>query len=354
MPIFGSKITMQEEVNNYLTELLTKVEPYQLTPAEQKKVDRDKAGFVMDKLMRKKFRRRIGEATKKDLLKKVKMSLNEGKPLHFCMPFGGYKHYWNPSHPEPDWAELFNFRYMTEYVLPIIAVHEAGVILEYISCDVVLPLMNNYPEEALQKYFEGFKKIIEWYGQYIPSNLKINFFRTSDKYDKDKLLTEIKKMIPKRVKEFDQLPKDEQEQEIRRSVRNVMWNGRDDLTGLNEDARRDRIILSRIIELAYYELEAEQGYLGNYFAEGNHIDTWFSGGLSPDNIDESLTLAGSYGSVVDFWIGRGVVFSDSDKLRATIISQQQYQALKDKVETVKINPPLLTLKNYQSIDVIKS
>ncbi|MBI2797670.1 hypothetical protein HYX70_00015 [Candidatus Saccharibacteria bacterium] len=343
---------MQDSVNSYLRQLLTQIEEHAPTKDEQRKIATDKAGYIFDKLMRKKFRRRIGETTKKDIHEKIEVSLKEGKPLHFCMPFGGYKHYWNPSHPEPDWAELFNLRYMTDYVLPVLAVHEPGVVLEYISCDVVLRVMNNYPQAALDRYFEAFGKLIDWYSQYAPKNLKINFFRTANKYDRDRLIHQIEDATPERLKEFSRLSKDEQESEIHRSVRNIMWNGDKDLTELSEAEKRKRIILSRVIELAYYEFEPQ--YLGDYYTEGNHIDTWFSGGLSPDNIDESLTLAGSYGSVVDFWIGRGVLFNDGSKFRSTIISQQQYAALKNKIKTIEVKPQLVPLKNYHLIEVIEN
>jgi hypothetical protein len=338
----------------YLQSLLSRIEPYLPLPDEQIKLEQNKAEFIVAKMTRKKFRRRAWPETKQDLLKRVTARLKQNQPIHFVMPFGGYKHFWNPSHPEPDWAELFHLRYMTDYVLPILAAHQPGVILEYISEDLILPLMNNYPLEALEAYSAAFQQLILWYGERIPSNLDIRFFRVGDRFDKEEIVGKVKELLPARRKAFSQLPPEAQEQELHRSKRSVMWRGEYDLTLLTETQKRERIIESRLVELAYYDTEAAPEYLGDYYIDDNRIDTWFSGGMSPDNVGHSLSLAASHGSVVDFWIGRGVLQEHNGKFHPTIISQNQYRAVKEELRIEHLPVNLVPLKNFDSIEVAPS
>jgi len=346
---------MKEETKACLATLFETVGDYHLTPGEEKKVVHDKAGFIMDKLMRKKFRRRIGDDTKKTVTEKVQKCVQDEKPIHLVIPFGGYKHFWSPSHPEPDWAELFHFVWMTEYVSPILAVHKPGVVLEYVSEDLILPLMNNYPEAALEAYSTIFRKLIEWYSKYVPGNLKIDFWRVSDRYDKQAIVNEVETLLPERKVAFNKLPAETQEQEIHRSIRSILWDGKDNLTNLTSEQKHERIIESRLIELAYYDVEASSEFLGDYYWSDNRICVCFSFGLSPDN-DEfgDLTLATSPGSIVDFWIGRGVLIQQGDKLYNRIVSKQQYEDDTPNITTVDVDTGLKEIsKNYENVEILK-
>jgi hypothetical protein len=344
---------MQERITSYLKELLTEIEPYMLTPDEQKKAGRDMSGFIMDKLMRKKFRRRISEDTRKATAEKVIVRVKNNEPIYLVVPFGGYKHFWNPSHPEPDWAELFHFRWMTEYVEPVLAAYKPGVILEYVSEDLILPRMNNYPEEALEAYSKAFRELVAWYGKYIPDNLELRYWRVGEEHDKEAIISKVEALLPERKTAFTKLSPEKQEQEIHRSLRSVLWNGKKDLTKLTEAQKRERIIESRLIELAFYDTEGSPEFVGEYYWQDNRICVCFSFGLSHDN-DEfgDLTLQSAPGSSVDHWIGRGVLKRGTDKFYGTIISQQQYKSLKGKPTVFKVEPALIDLKNYQSIEII--
>lgn len=309
----------------------------------------------MDKLMRKKFRRRVGDDVRKTISEKVAACVRDGEPIHLVIPFGSYKHFWNSSHPEPDWAEVIHFLWMTEYVSPILAVHEAGVVLEYVSEDLILPLMNNYPESALDVYATKFRKLIEWYSKYIPDNLQIDFWRVGDRYDAQAIINKVEALLPERRAAFAKLSAKAQEQELHRSARSVLWRGRDNLTNLTDGQKHQRIIDSRLIELAYYDVEASPEFLGEYFWHGNHICVCFSFGLSPDN-DEfgDLTIATSLGSIVDFWIGRGVLKQQADKLFGSIISKDQYENGAPNITTTKVDTDLKTIsKNYTEIEILK-
>lgn len=344
---------MEKEINDYLRSLLTNIESYSLNPGEQKKVKRDKATFILEKIMRKKFRRKVSEDTRKSIEEKVRAEVKDNQPIHFTIPFGGYKHFWNPSHPNPDWAELFHFRSMTDYVLPILAAHKPGVIIEYISEDLILPRMNNYPDSAIEAYTASFRQLLEWYSQFTPKGLGFRFFRVSERCDKDAIISDVEKLIPERKAAFQKLSANEQEREIHRSLRSVYWNGDKDLTMLSDAEKRDRIVESRLIELAFYDVEGKPEHMSTYYWDDNHIAVCFSFGLSPDNdAYGDLTIATSYGSIVDYWIGRGVLQNHNGKLHPTIISQQQYGSSKSNLQLVSISPGLLPLENFKNIEVL--
>ncbi|TXH05007.1 MAG: hypothetical protein E6R05_02445, partial [Candidatus Moraniibacteriota bacterium] len=192
--------------NNYLKKLLTQIEGYVPTDEDKRAFSRDKIDYIFRKIDRKKYRRKqLGQESKTNLRNKIKSSVEANNPIHLVIPFGGYKHFWNQSHPEPDWAELFNFSYMTEYVKPIIALYAPGVIVEYVSEDLILPRMNNYPENSIETYIDKFKSILNWYQSFVPNNLKFNFFRVSDRCDKQAIINDVESMIPERKAQFSKL-----------------------------------------------------------------------------------------------------------------------------------------------------
>ncbi len=180
-----------KEIHKYFDKVVSSLGDYTASESEQKLIDRDLVGFMMQKLSRKRFRRKLTGDTKNKIRQKVLNSITQKKPIHFVIPFGGYKHYWNPSYPEPDWAEFFHFVWMAEYVAPILAVYKPGVILEYISEDLILNKMNNYPIEALENYSKRFKELVDWFNIKTPANFDIRYFRVSDRYSKDDIIKQV-------------------------------------------------------------------------------------------------------------------------------------------------------------------
>ncbi len=352
IPTFGSRMTNTVNANDYLKKLLTQIEGYVPTDEDKKAFSRDKVDYIFRKIDRKKFRRKqLGQESKDHIRAKIKISVDAGKPIHLVIPFGGYKHYWNPSRPEPDWAELFNFRYITEYILPILALYEPGVTMEYMSEDMILPRMNNYPDEVIEKYIAIFKELITWYQKQVPSNLKLTFFRVSDRCDKAEIIKKVEALLPERRKAYDELSPEKQEAELKRSNRSIYWNGKVDWTNLSESEKKNKIIESRLIELAYYDTESLPEFMGNYLGEEDHICICFSFGLSPDNAYDDLTLGSTFGSIADYWIGRGVLVSNEKELHPRIVSAKQYETLKEKVVVNEVNLDIPG-NNYKKIEVI--
>lgn len=338
------------KVPDYLKSLLN-FPQYVMSPEDReliKSVSLD--NWIAVKILRKRFRRsKVVENTKEDIKKKVELSIKEGKPIYLIVCFGGYKHFWNSSHPQVDWAEFFNLSFMSEFVAPILANYKPGVILDYESEDVILPLIDNYPEESLDNYAESFKKLLEIYSKNIPSNFKINFIRSQEQIDQNLLFKRTKEIAKEKRKLFDKLSVEEKELRLHRTQASIMWKGEEDLTKFTDKQREEEIIESKMLNEAYYDADYEQRE--NYFDGENHIALVFSWGKTYENAANWLTLGSTFSSVVDFWIGRGILEKHEEKYVPRIVSQNQYKEIKSKLEVVKTN--LIPLKNFESIEIYK-
>jgi hypothetical protein len=344
------------KAQEYLTNLLTTFSPYILTTEDKKAVERNKTDFILQRLFAKKFRKqKLHPNTIEEITTKVKAKIEENKPIYFTIPFGGYKHFWNPSHPETDWAEIFTLKFLTEWISPILEIYEPGVVLEFISEDMILTRMDNYPASAREKYAECFRKLLEVYKKSLPKNFEIKYFRVGDKYNKEAIISEVEKLLPERWEAYEKLSEDQKAGELKRSNRSIFWNGEKDLTNLSEEEKQKRVVESRLIELAFYDTDARPEFLGDYFTEDNRIGICFSMGLSPDNIFYWIALGSTYASQVDYWIGRGILESKDGRFVNRIVSKKQYEKIKDKLEAQEIKIEELSgLKNYTSIEVIES
>jgi hypothetical protein len=153
--------------------------------------------FVAAKLTRQKFRKRpLVPETLETIKRKVSISIKKQRPIHLIIPFGGYKHFWNASYPHPNWAEVFHFRHIINYLDPILAVYEPGAMVEYVSEDLILPRMNNYPRKSLETYAKDFRKLLITAQNISPNNLKFNYWRVSQKIDPKVILTQVENALP--------------------------------------------------------------------------------------------------------------------------------------------------------------
>ena len=268
--------------------------------------------------------------------------------MHFIAAFGGYKHFWNPSYPEVDFAELFNLRFMSEYLSPILEAHEPGVVLEYESEDVILTAMDNYPPRDLDRYSESFRELIKMYSKSLPKNLKISLVRAREQVPSDALWKKIDEYLPNTRKEWDSLSKEEIELRLSHSTSNIMWNGNEDLTKMNDEEKKKRVLESKIINEAYYA--ADWDFRKDFFTGENHIPVVFWFGKTRDNFAHWLTLGSTYSSMVDFWVGRGILELRNGKVVERIVSHSQYERIKGKLEIIDAFNEL-PLKNLKSIEI---
>ncbi|MEU7711048.1 hypothetical protein ACIA8B_02825 [Micromonospora chalcea] len=301
---------------------------------------------ILEALLRKGFRRRVGEKRREGIRASIRANVQDGTPINLVIPFGGYKHFWNPSAPNPDWAEVIHLKRMVEYILPVLQLHGPGVRLEYVSEDVVIPRMNNYSVASLDTYASGFERVIGWYSRFLPKGLSLNFWRIGDVVDREALIELILDDLPRRRALFNNLPDDQKTASLRRSHRSVVPGGSDGRATLSYEHLFERIVESRLIEQAFSDIAFSPQFVGNYYESKNRICICFSYGMSADNDERQfLTINGSRGSMVDFWVGRGVSIYDGRKARLTILSRRQHEALAPPphlLDTSEFGVPLTT------------
>ncbi len=349
---------LQTTANQYVNRILGSHEPRAIHIEGD-----DVAAFIVSKLMRRNFRRRVGPDTFESVKRNVAASVKEQRPVHFVIPFCASKHFWNSSYPEPDWAELFHLHFMTEHLLPIAAAHEPGIIVEYISQDLILSRLDNYPEEALEAYSTVFPLLLKTFQALVPANFEFRYSRLAELCDGQALVDEVERSWPARREWFASLSDDAKERHLTRSRRSVMWNGKQDLSSLPAEKQYDRIVESRLIELTFLNLERDPKYLGNYL-EDDRIRFVFSYGMSPDNNEwGELTLHTSRGSGVDFWTGRGVLRLTGEgenttpggpnwRIHGTILSRSQYDEAANALVSVSVDRPPIDRPNFQRVEIV--
>jgi hypothetical protein len=323
---------------------------YELTLNDKKQLKYwGKPLWIANKLFVKEFRKAaVHEDTKKDIMQKVTLSVVKDIPIYLIIAFGGYKHFWNPSYPEVDFAELFNLRFMSEYVAPILKVHEPGVILDYESEDVIITWMDNYPRRDIDAYAKSLRELMGIYSRSAPKNFKVSLVRSQEQVDEGKLKARVGELLPNTVKEWASLPDEEIEYRLHRSPNNIMWKGEADWSGLSEEEKTKKIRESKMVNETYYAADFE--VRESYFSGGNHIPLVLSWGLSKENIAHWLTLGSTRSSTVDFWSGHGVLEIKDGRAIERVVSHKQYDSIKDKLVTVdafKDSP----LKNLKSLEV---
>ncbi|MBI3577253.1 hypothetical protein HY086_04410 [Candidatus Gottesmanbacteria bacterium] len=335
-------------VNEFLHDLCFTFPKYSVTADDKKTIKKiGLAQWITNRLTSGKFRRgKVFENTRVDILNKVTLSLEKQLPIYLIICFGGFKHFWNPSHPTVDWADFFNIRFMAEYVSPILAVYAPGALLEYEAEDYILTIMNNYPAATLGDYAKSFEKLTTFIAKSFPNNFQVHYVRAVSQYNTSLLLNRLPSEVDKKLGAWkEKLLQDEKL--FRKVSREIMWKGEKDLTQLSEKERKNYIIRSKAINEIFLQIDYE--FREKYFVGENHIPLVLSWGTSESNVDHQLTLASTYTSTVDFWIGRGILEDRGQEFVPRIVSQDQYISIKSKLKVEKSN--LLPLKNFETIEI---
>jgi len=338
---------LELKVNNYINQDLLNFNNIQTNPLEGKNTK----DMILNRLFSRKWSRKAQyDDAKKYTEEKVDTILNNNLNFLFCFCFGGYKHFWTPTYPEPDWAEIFTMKYLMEYILPIAQTQDKKTILEFESEEVALTYMNNTPQEGMDKYNLAFKKIIDFINRETNYPIDLNLVLARNFYDRDELLKKMYDYLPEVQNRFNNLTEEEKEIRLTRAETNIMWNGKEDLTTIPEEERNKFIYNSRTLNEAFldidYELRGKE-----YFEKENLIPLLGSFGLGAGG-EAWLHLASNKSSMVDFWAGMGILEIREDKIIEKTISKKQYDQIKDKLIKVKLNNELCQISdNYSWIFV---
>lgn len=306
------------------------------------------AEYILNKLLRKKYRKKsIGEESKKDIYERIQNSIFQNAPIHLIIPFGWYKHFWNKRN-QPDWAEFFHIINMVSYLHSILETYTPWVIIEYVSEDLILPAMNWYKVEDLNHYTDRFRSLMGFMDSYLPTNLQVKYTRLSDVCNASEVIEKVYEHMNTKIARRNSLDKAEKIVNLHRSVRSVIWfDG--DVWSLNLDDTSDPVIKSRLLELSFYDIEADEICIGDYYMSDNKIMLLFSFGVTPDNIFDGLTIWSLYNSIVDFRIWKWIVEYNGTDFIPRILSRKQYEGL-DKLK-INIFESWISLEGFENIEV---
>lgn len=334
---------LETKVNNYINYELLNFNNINTNELE----GNDTKSKILNRLFSRKWSRKAQfDAAKEYTEEKVDNILDKNLQFVFCYCFGGYKHFWSPTYPEPDWAEVFTIKYLMEYVLPITKIQDKNISIEFESEEVALTYMNNTKQEDMDRYNEIFKKLIDHISNH--NNYKIDFsvVLARDFYDKDELLDRMYKYLPDVCKRFDSLDIEEKNLRLKRAETNIMWNGKCDLTNISDCEKEKFIYNSRVLNEAFLDIDYElRGK--KYFERENLIPLLGSFGLGAGG-ETWLHLASNKSSLVDFWTRIGILEIRDDKIIEKTISHKQFEQIKDKLIKINLKNDLSKISNNYS------
>lgn len=305
---------------------------------------------MIDRLFAKKFRKySIDPQVRIDVEAKLNNIIEKKLPLNFVPSFGGYKHWWTPTYPTIDWAEIFNMKFMLEYLVPICANYKSNKSsIEYESEEIILSELNNVPQSGLDEYTKTFRQALEYFNnkqKYI--EMKLSLAREQYKnynFNKQKLLERIKEMIPEYTKRFNNYSSQDQEKRIQKARTNFKLDGVVDYSNLSEVEKEELYKKSRIFNEAF--LDADYEVRGNdFFEKENNIPLLFSFGLGPGG-EAWLHIGSSKSSMTDFWAGTGILeIRENGQIIERILSRNQFENIKNKLIKINVKSPISFICN---------
>lgn len=298
-------------------------------------------------------------ATTQDVLDFVKAKLDvivdEKLPLVFVPSFGGYKHWWSPTYPATDWAEVFNVKFLLQYLAPIYNSYD-NVSICYESEEVILSELNNIPQSGLDVYTHTFRKVLARFQDVIGDRTSLSLVLAREQYDevgysKEQLLKRINEMFPEYTARFDGYDKEDQDRRIKKVQTNFKLDGVKDYTKCSPEEIYKLYKDSRVLNEAF--LDADYEVRGERFFDAKEtIPLLFTFGLGPGG-EAWPHIGSSSSSMVDFWAGMGILeIRSENSIVPRIISRTQYELIKDSLRKIPVQSIMSGIsENYDYIYV---
>ena len=229
------------------------------------------------------------------------------EPVTFTMPIGGYKNWHISSAPEAGWAEFFNVSFMKDLALKIAAYHKYGVEIVYQDSDIVNYNIkfSNYPAEYFELYRLSLEKILDFFNKkFNGKNIVFKLERLKDVMPGD-IFSDVLQKNTKIVKE---LWKDKKYSD---KVLDLETKSRKNYYGGYIPGTEEAIRISAQEVWAFHKTFFEM----NCVDRTKRIPVIFRKGLPI-----YLYLRSNYNSLIQFWIGEGVIIDKGDKMYPMILS----------------------------------
>lgn len=360
MSVFDNTVALSELVNDYLENEILSVKGISneiYNPCDLKEQS-------LKRIFLRKYRKYATTESVRDFVReRLTNIIDNNLPMTFVPSFGGYKHWWAPTYPSTDWAEVFNVKFLLEYLAPIYNSYN-NVSIEYESEEVILAELNNIPQSGLDQYTKTFREVLSCFQNIIGDRTKLSLVLAREQYEevgfsKELLLKRIEEMMDDYTKRFDSYEPDDQARRIAKVKTNFKLDGEKKYIGLTDEQIYEIYKNSRVLNEAFldadYEVRGE-----SFFDAPSTIPLLFSFGLGPGG-EAWPHIGSSSSSMVDFWAGIGILElrtdDDGDSVRIVprIISQSQYKLLESDLVRIPVKTKLSEFKNtnYDYIYIYK-
>lgn len=274
-------------------------------------IETDDVEELIRRVTSSKWRRSAVDArTAEDIALKISSAVNSKRSIEFSVPFGGYKGWRLPSHPLPDWAEVFCLHYLHSYFTNIAEIYRYGVDAYFSYCSGVMPFVSNMPEAWQVEYLTRFSEML---AHFSTEEVRFHLADITQEYQTAQSLhEELESNLARIARDWRSPGNDEnRNKRVASATRNFVIDGATDLTGL-DDIR----ILEKLEESAMRCEALDSLMLRRRFNKyGSKIQLVFVRGPS-----YSLHVGSTPTSANHFWVGAGVIECRRKVLRPRILS----------------------------------
>jgi len=290
--------------------------------------DDDIKNVIFKIISNSKFRRTaIDEASKSDLLNKIKQAVDANLAIEFSIPFGAYKSFKLKKYENVYWSEVFNLYYMIEYLLPISSVYKPGVILSYSYHKGVMQEINNISFSDIVEYQKILNQLINYYNHILPSNFKFRMQAINDLYSsEEEWKKELEEQYILNKEKWENVYDQETKNKKLTSARNnFAIKGEKDYSNLTQIELEEKVLNSAIMVDSIEGLSKRRPFNKST----NRIQLVFLKGPKP-----AIHVGVCEGSTNQFWVGLGVLEIREKRIIPKIFPFSQIQNFnKINVET---------------------
>ncbi len=252
------------------------------------------------------------------------------QPMNLVWVFGCYKLWSLKEAPTVDWAELFSLMYFVDWLKPIVQLHKPGIIFDFFSDDVIIPIMNHVPQNDVTAYVESFKTLLKFIVPYLPKGFSFQFHRVINRYESfDHFLAELNQNI--------QTLTDEREKNFALTTAQIAMI---DLNVIPNEKQQSDLFWRQKVQIIHdaYSMSSKRR---PYYRNSNKIM------VVNTAVNGAIAVGTTKASVAKFWVGAGALEKKGDSFTELVLSPSQIQTT--QFDTITIRMKGLEGKNFSRI-----
>jgi hypothetical protein len=178
---------------------------------------------IMRLISARRFRRTsLDEVSWRDTRTKVIAKVAREEPIEFSVPFGCYKNVAAPTAPAPDWAELFNVAYLSEYACNIANSYLPGVTITFSYSTLGVVSANRLAPAAQREYVDRFVSLLAFMNDTVVARrVQFRLLDIAQLYENSEGDAELRQNIADVSSEWRLWPADLRAEKLARAERNL-------------------------------------------------------------------------------------------------------------------------------------